>query len=101
MARLFRCPRLRKTNKLNLDDLASFPPRFYEEFGMTKTSEVPDSGPHVLPQSAANILLVDDNAGDLQALRSILEPLGHNLVESHSGGKVRTEGHIQVALLLL
>jgi PAS domain S-box-containing protein len=61
---------------------------------MTETSQVSGSGPDAWPQPVAKILLVDDNAGNLQALRSILEPLGHNLVESHSGedatGKVRS-----------
>ena len=33
----------------------------------------------------ANILLVDDNAANLLSLRAILDELGHNLVEAHSG----------------
>src|SRR5579884_4229370 len=33
----------------------------------------------------ASILLVDDNPANLLSLRAILEDLGHNLVEAHSG----------------
>ncbi len=33
----------------------------------------------------ANILLVDDQAANLLALRAVLDDLGHNLVEVHSG----------------
>lgn len=69
---------------------------------MAETSQVSGAGPDTLPQRSANILLVDDNAGNLQALRSILDPLGQNLVESHSGedaiGKIRS---FDFALVLL
>jgi PAS domain S-box-containing protein len=38
-----------------------------------------------LHDDAINILLVDDKPDNLLALRAILETLGHNLVEAHSG----------------
>ena len=37
------------------------------------------------PPEQASVLLVDDSPANLLALRVILEPLGHNLVEAHSG----------------
>jgi PAS domain S-box-containing protein len=37
------------------------------------------------PPEGASVLLVDDSSANLLALRAILDPLGHNLVEAHSG----------------
>jgi PAS domain S-box-containing protein len=37
------------------------------------------------PEEKVSILLVDDNRANLLALRAILESLGHDLVETHSG----------------
>ena len=38
-----------------------------------------------MSNAPANILLVDDRPQNLLALKAILEPLGHNLVEAGSG----------------
>jgi PAS domain S-box-containing protein len=52
---------------------------------MTETSE-PIRLPEKLPaEPKANILLVDDQSANLLALRVILDDLGLNLVEAHSG----------------
>ena len=40
---------------------------------------------HLPSEPKASILLVDDNPANLLALRAILEELGQNLVEAHSG----------------
>ena len=37
------------------------------------------------PDAQANILVVDDNPSKLTAIRSVLHPLGQNIVEAHSG----------------
>jgi CheY-like chemotaxis protein len=41
--------------------------------------------PKAASKPRASILLVDDNPANLQALRAILDDLGQNLVEAHSG----------------
>ena len=45
-------------------------------------SDLSHKGPE---ESPASILLVDDNPANLLSLRAILEPLGQNLVDAHSG----------------
>lgn len=46
--------------------------------------ELSDS-PGLLSEPKANVLLVDDNPGNLLVLHSLLEDLGQNLIEVHSG----------------
>ncbi len=46
-----------------------------------------DKGREFLSLKPTNILLVDDQPANLLVLRAILEDLGHNLVEAHSGEK--------------
>src|SRR5690242_13194020 len=49
-----------------------------------------------------NILLVDDQPADLLALRAILDELGHNLVEAHSGEEaLRRMQQDEYAVILL
>ena len=43
------------------------------------------SGVAAAAQSHANILIVDDDASKVVALRSVLDPLGENIVEARSG----------------
>jgi PAS domain S-box-containing protein len=45
---------------------------------------LPSTADHDAPEKAS-VLLVDDSAANLLALRAILEDLGHNLVEARSG----------------
>ena len=55
---------------------------------MAKTGKQQLAHSHVhkiLPELKANILLVDDEPANLLAIRAILEDLGQNLVEAHSG----------------
>src|ERR687888_2436866 len=50
----------------------------------------------------ANVLLVDDRPENLVALEAILEPLGQNLIEAHSGeDALRQLLHHEVAVILL
>jgi PAS domain S-box-containing protein len=58
-----------------------------------------DQAPPNLP---VNILLVDDQSANLLALEAILQDLGHNLVQAHSGDEAlrRLEGE-EFALVLL
>jgi signal transduction histidine kinase len=37
------------------------------------------------PEARANILVVDDNPSKLMAIRAVLQPLGQNIIEAHSG----------------
>ena len=41
--------------------------------------------PEIVARPAANILIVDDDPSKIVALRSVLEPLGENVVEARSG----------------
>ena len=50
----------------------------------------------------ANVLLVDDHPANLLALEAILQDLGHNLVQAHSGEEALTRlREVEVALVLL
>src|SRR5450755_905779 len=65
---------------------------------MPKTSETPNlpSDPQV------NILLVDDQLANLLVLRTILQDLGHNLVEAHTAEDARNLlSAIDFAVILL
>jgi len=52
---------------------------------MAELPEPPGLPRNVLPEPKANILLVDDNPANLLSLRALLDDLGQNLVEVHSG----------------
>ena len=45
----------------------------------------PIEAPAASPASPATVLVVDDNAGKRLAVRAMLAPLGHDVVEADSG----------------
>src|SRR5438874_8688309 len=52
---------------------------------MANSSYPPGLSRNLPSEPKASILLVDDNPANLLALRALLEELGHNLVDAHSG----------------
>jgi signal transduction histidine kinase len=52
-----------------------------------RIEDVVDAEPETAPQSS--VLIVDDDPAERLALRSILEPLGHPIVEATSGAEAR------------